>query len=71
MLNIGGRNGPRPGGPPLGLNIIINSASPVQWPPTVQIAQPMGYAPPPVGYAPPPASYAPPPADYGSMTVAH
>ena len=60
-----GRYGPRAGGPPLGLNIIINLPSPIQWPPTVQMApQPMGYAPPPVGYAPPPAGYAPPPAGY-------
>ena len=69
MLGGGRKYGPRPGGPPLGLNIIINLASPIQWPPTVQMApQPMGYAPsadygqPSAGYGPPPISYAPPPA---------
>ena len=73
MLDVGrrggGEYGPRPGGPPFGLNIIINLASPIQWPPPVQMApQPMGYAPsadygqPSAGYGPPPISYAPPPA---------
>ena len=59
-------NGTQPGGPPLGFNIIINLASPIQWPPTVQMApQPMGYAPPPVGYAPPSVGYGQPSSDYG------
>ena len=68
----GGKYGPRPGGPPLGFNIIINLPTPIQWPPTVQMApQPMGYAPPPVGYVPPPAGYGPPSAGYGQPSAGY
>ena len=42
MLRSVGGSGryPRPGGPPLGFNIIISLPSAIEWPPTVSYAQP-------------------------------
>ena len=65
MLMLGGgKQGARPGGPPLGFNIIISLPSPIEWPPTVQLAPGPTYLPPITGYAAPPTGFAPPPTGY-------